>query len=82
MNPRFGLAQRLLWLGVITTALVLSVSGFALRDRLHNAILRSLATSLNERADRISASMRLGDSGHIFHDAGLVPDEFRAIFSG
>ena len=82
MNPRFGLAQRLLWLGVITTALVLGVSGFALRDRLHNAILRSLATSLNERADRISASMRLGDSGHIFQDAGLVPDEFRAIFSG
>ena len=82
MNPHFGLAQRLLWLGVITTALVLSVSGFALRDRLHNAILRSLATSLNERADRVSASMRLGDSGHIFQDAGLVPDEFRTIFSG
>ena len=82
MNPRFGLAQRLLWLGVITTVLVLSVSGFVLRDRLHNAILRSLAASLNERADRISASMRLGDSGHIFQDAGLVPDEFRAIFSG
>ena len=82
MNPRFGLAQRLLWLGVITTVLVLGVSGCVLRDRLHDTILRSLAASLNERADRISASMRLGDSGHIFQDAGLVPDEFRTIFSG
>ena len=82
MNPRFGLAQRLLWLGVITTVLVLGVSGFVLRDRLHDTILRSLAASLNERADRISASMRLGDSGHIFQDADLVPDEFRTIFSG
>ena len=55
MNPRFGLAQRLLWLGAITTVLVLGVSGFVLRDRLHDTILRSLAASLNERADRISA---------------------------
>ena len=45
MNPRFGLAQRLLWLGAITTVLVLGVSGCVLRNRLHDTILRSLAAS-------------------------------------
>ena len=82
LRQRLGLSQRLLILGILTTLALLAGGGYLLRDRLHNAILRSMAATLNERTDRLASSLRAGDSGHIYHDSALAPEEFRTVFSG
>ena len=82
LRENLGLSQRLLILGILTTLALMAGGGYLLRDRLHNTILRSMAATLNERADRLASSLRAGDSGHIYHDSALAPEEFRTIFSG
>ena len=82
LRENLGLSQRLLILGILTTLALMAGGGYLLRDRLHNTILRSMAATLNERADRLASSLRAGDSGHIYHDPALAPEEYRAIFSG
>ena len=82
LRENLGLSQRLLILGILTTLALMAGGGYLLRDRLHNTILRSMAATLNERADRLASSLRAGDSGHIYHDPALAPEEYRTIFSG
>ena len=82
LRENLGLSQRLLILGILTTLALMAGGGYLLRDRLHNTILRSMAATLNERADRLASSLRAGNSGHIYHDPALAPEEYRTIFSG
>ena len=82
LRENLGLSQRLLILGILTTLALMAGGGYLLRDRLHNTLLRSMAATLNERADRLASSLRAGDSGHIYHDPALAPEEYRTIFSG
>ena len=80
--PPMGLAQRLMLLGMLAVVLSTTVGGLLLREQLHAVILRSMAGSLGERADRIAAGMRLDRDGTPSLDHRLVNDEFRFVFSG
>ena len=75
--PPMGLAQRLMLLGMLAVVLSTTVGGLLLREQLHAVILRSMAGSLGERADRIAAGMRLDRDGTPSLDHRLVNDEFR-----
>ena len=80
--PPMGLAQRLMLLGMLAVVLSTTVGGLLLREQLHAVILRGMAGSLGERADRIAAGMRLDRDGTPSLDHRLVNDEFRFVFSG
>lgn len=80
--PPMGLAQRLMLLGMLAVVLSTTVGGLLLREQLHAVILRGMAGSLGERADRIAAGMRLDHDGTPSLDHRLVNDEFRFVFSG
>ena len=80
--PPMGLAQRLMLLGMLAVVLSTTVGGLLLREQLHAVILRGMAGSLGERADRIAAGMRLDHDGTPSLDHRLVNDEFRFVFYG
>ena len=80
--PPMGLAQRLMLLGMLAVVLSTTVGGLLLREQLHAVILRGMAGSLGERADRIAAGMRLDRDGTPSLDHRLDNDEFRFVFSG
>ena len=70
--PPMGLAQRLMLLGMLAVVLSTTVGGLLLREQLHAVILRGMAGSLGERADRIAAGMRLDRDGTPSLDHRLV----------
>ena len=79
---RFGLAARLMVFGLLAVLLVTGLGGWLLRYQLHGTILRSAASSLDDRANRIVAGLSMGSSGRLMLDHRLVHDEFRMVFSG
>lgn len=79
---RLGLAARLMVFGVLAVLLVTGLGGWLLRYQLHGTILRSAASSLDDRAARIMAGLSIGASGRLLLDNRLVHDEFRMVFSG
>lgn len=69
---RFGLAARLMVFGLLAVLLVTGLGGWLLRYQLHGTILRSAASSLDDRANRIVAGLSMGSSGRLMLDHRLV----------
>lgn len=79
---RVDLASRLVVLGMVVVLGITGIGGWLLHWQLHNTVLRSVQGVIDERADRIAASLSSGVDGQIVLDNRLVHDEFRSIFSG
>jgi len=83
LPERGGLRGRLLLFGCLAALLVSGAGGWVLRQNIHATLLRGLEQRLDERAERIAASLLAAPGG-----SGLVPersrnnDEFSRIFSG
>lgn len=79
---RFGLASRLVALGVIAALLVSTLGGWVLRQSVQKSLLGYFEQSLDEKADRLLAGFFvMPDDGQVRWQ-GRSNDEFARIFSG
>src|SRR5690606_18884503 len=81
-SMRFGLAGRLLALGLAVALVVSLVAGYALRVQLHDSVWRGFDQSLNERSERVLARIAPLHEKQLQYIEPSNQDEFSRIFSG